>query len=423
MAVAGAEAEGGSGSRQIKRKRSSTSSQSNQRERVSRWLSDCESGTPIEGSNKERQLPCACCPFVSYPGRMLSGSQWRDRQMNAFNIKDHPFPAPGDDTSLEKSTVAARLTEMKTIQPVMQWLLEGVNIHNNMPAGDVHIVNTVAVPAAIKDLIRSKLRESSFFKVVCVMKEKLSSKRLHDITASMISDITMKFVSVETSNIPMITLLRISMLLQTWLPIYTSKSVREKDLDMMVIEIANLIKEEDVLQQQTPKDLVQIRHGELTERKFLMCGQMNTVQADVEIHVNKINTDDATLASNFRLLTVTENKSTEYGLYNGFPQMACQHVTAAKESCFSTPHHYIVYNVSMCGKDEVLLSRSHLHKELVEREGLCINEDPPIQPSYFLYSNESCRDGLIRLNLLPLLNVYLGIKALLLLHREIAETK
>ncbi|XP_077979154.1 uncharacterized protein LOC144434558 isoform X2 [Glandiceps talaboti] len=214
----------------------------------------------------------------------------------------------------------------------------------------------------------------------------------------------------ENLDIPMATLHSIIVILHKWFVIYCKKCVIAADLDVIVGKIGGLIALED----RTPYKF-DIRSGRSTERQFSMCGQKNSVQTDVEFHIHTGDDDDYTY---FQLLAITENKTTEQQIDHGFPQMMCQQVTAAKESCFSTPDHYVVYNVSLWGRDEVFLSRSHIHKGLAEREGLCVHEDPPIQSSYLFYSTISEKTAL-SFNMLPVLNVYLAMKALLILHRKV----
>ncbi|XP_077984998.1 uncharacterized protein LOC144439640 [Glandiceps talaboti] len=240
------------------------------------------------------------------------------------------------------------------------------------------------------------------------MMDKAMDESIGTITPAMISDVAK---GCENLNIPMAILLVIIQILQKWFVIYGKKHLIETDLDVIVDRIARLIALED----ETPHKF-DIRSGRSTERNFHMCGQKNTVQTDVEFHIHT--SDNYDFTSGYRLLAVTENKTTEQRIDHWFPQMMCQQVTAAKESCFSTPDHYVVYNVSLCGRDEVFLSRSHVHKGLIEREGLCVHDNPPTQPSYLFYCTESEKITL-SFNMLPVLNVYIAMKALLLLHRKV----
>ncbi|XP_077989283.1 uncharacterized protein LOC144443614 [Glandiceps talaboti] len=170
-------------------------------------------------------------------------------------------------------------------------------------------------------------------------------------------------------------------------------------------------------EQLIPSKLYKTRIKTATKRTFDMCCESNTVECDYELRVirdGQLSTVDE-WNDNYKVLIMAKNKASEQRIEQEYPQIACQFAAAAKHARFHTENHHVLYNISACGSNSVVFARGHVWKNLLERIDKCIAEELQFENSHFLYRAVDFK-VFDRFNVLPILNVYLAFKAIVLLH-------
>ncbi|XP_077985959.1 uncharacterized protein LOC144440465 [Glandiceps talaboti] len=162
-------------------------------------------------------------------------------------------------------------------------------------------------------------------------------------------------------------------------------------------------------------------------RCFEVCGQKCSSSCDVDVLTYQ---DERTFPpkeddndSLLKVIMISENKVGKYGMTTAFPQMACQFAAAAKDSPFHSKDHHIVYGVSACGVEGILLSRGHVCKKMAQRKDKCLREGPKFEGSHVFFSYLTFPIPYQRNDIYMLLSVYWAVKAVVLLDRENKKNK
>ncbi|XP_077996775.1 uncharacterized protein LOC144450081 [Glandiceps talaboti] len=336
---------------------------------------------------------------------------WTERQLE----KLHWYPArfPNLDPGIFSSAVdeMSKFIVKICIERVIQWLLEPGTFEP--PIINKSEVSTITVSEAVKNEIRKELEESH----MCTIAERVL-KSTKFVTLEDWSNEKLNEIITGVEGVPPKILTGLSMIFYTWLQISQSKNLCEINLDRMVKQIVSHIYsvEEEMAQWSN----YEIRVREDTRREFELGNKTYTSQSDVEVLVNQADFDIKPYHV-LKVLTISENKLDYTGMDRGYPKMGRQFMAAAKDTRFITDDHHIMYGISLCGTDGVLLSRGHVWKQLTERTKKCIKEDSPFQKSHFLY--QFVESGKVFhpyeiLDIVPVLTVYLASKAALLLHQN-----
>ncbi|XP_077985339.1 uncharacterized protein LOC144439985 [Glandiceps talaboti] len=244
--------------------------------------------------------------------------------------------------------------------------------------------------------------------------------KLQDITIDYLQEICLAVQGVQPHKLgPLSTLFR------DWLAICKNEKRREVELDLLIYSVIKrlLINEEGL--SEDVDFAVGLDNG--TERRFDMCNKSNSVQCDVELrlHPKNISYSKRFFEHATKVLMISENKLSHYGMDMAYPQMACQFSATAKDARFITDDHFVLYNISACGTDSTLLSRAHICKEMVKRASQCLFEEPEFGNSYlFYYPLNYPTDILMDFQkqklfcVLPIVTFYMAIKGLYLMHQE-----
>ncbi|XP_077986816.1 uncharacterized protein LOC144441152 [Glandiceps talaboti] len=356
---------------------------------------------------------CPPCPFRIPSDRKLSASLWSYEQVDRLKWKLANFPNFGDlvpSPLLPGNAVSKNQIEKFALAPVMHWLL-GSGRH----AGTE--ISTVTISQDAKARVHEILQGLDICKVAVAIREATSNIKLEDITSDYLTEICMSAQGVQPRMLP-----PLCILFDNWLTICQDDKRMEVALDLTVQQIMRIIlSTEENLVEYTNYD---IKHDKATLRQFTMCNLSNSVQCDVELwlHPRNVPFSRKCRERGSKVLVISENKLTRNGMDMAYPQMVCQFCATAKDTCFTADDHFIVYNVSACNTDTILLSRAHVCKEIVNRADKCLFDEPEFDNSYLFYYPIRYPHDRLDLHkpfyVMPIVTLYMAIMGLFLMHRE-----
>ncbi|XP_077997095.1 uncharacterized protein LOC144450366 [Glandiceps talaboti] len=342
-------------------------------------------------------------------------SAWTERQPDRLHWYPASFPNldPGKFCD-ERNKISDKLLILKIcIERVMQWLLEPGKL--TPPIINESEVSTVTVSEAVKNEIRKELEESYMCRIAEIVWESTQLVPLEILSNEKLSEIIM---NIEGVHVPPKILLGIENIFISWLEINTTNKLLELSLDELMDNVVNHLYTNEYEMLQHRDYIIRLRGA--TIRQFETCKEQRSVQCDVEVQVNHYLSG---MGKRFesKVLTTTENKRDHTQMDRSYPQMVYQFMAAAKDARFITDDYYVMYGISLCGTDGILLSRGHVWKQLIQRTKKCILEDPPFQKSHFLYQFVQLGQTIYpytHFDIVPVLTLYLAYKAVLLLHNN-----
>ncbi|XP_077986915.1 uncharacterized protein LOC144441232 [Glandiceps talaboti] len=304
-----------------------------------------------------------------------------------------PEPSP----NLPGSTYDRRCLEKYSLRPVMQWLLGNGSFEPRRGAWCE--ISTVTASEVIKGEIRKELEESHICKIAVVINEVTGKRAFETISSTHLNDIIM-----AVKDVPEEIRKELSTLYVQWLEICKSDELKEDDLDTMVKAITRyLFTKEEQLEESVDYRISQNRAAQMESHH----------QADVQIIVHQKPCQDKQDESNNKFLAISENKIDKYEMDRAYQTMICKFLATARNGCFSTDRDYIMYKISAVGVNSMCLSRAHV----------CKNQEDS-DPNLFIFfktitfpqgEDNAYTDWF---DVFPVLNIYMAIKAVLLLHKK-----
>ncbi|XP_078000558.1 uncharacterized protein LOC144453153 [Glandiceps talaboti] len=346
----------------------------------------------------------------------ITQSTWTERQRRMLELQwnathfpsllSHPDAVLTVDLS-GISEVSRYFLQRYCLKFIMQWLLGTGTCEP--PVVNESEVLTVTVSDDVKAEILKEIAGSFICKVAMAIRE-----ATEDITVKTVTKDDLYNIIMTVKDVPKMYLNKVSVLFLDWLNICKSEKLEEKMLNTMMQKIIEFVfTHEEGLEQ---CHQYEIRHAENTRRQCDICDESKTTECSMEVRVcnddpeNKRSEDGS-----YKVLTISENKISQSAMDRAYPQMVCQFIAAAKDAHFNTENHNILYNVSICGKYTILLSRAHVLKSSVETTEKSVSEN-----SHMLYRaiQYVCGYDHDYLDVFPVLNVYMAFKATLLLHKK-----
>ncbi|XP_077987086.1 uncharacterized protein LOC144441394 [Glandiceps talaboti] len=348
--------------------------------------------------------------------KKVHASDWTEKQTVVLHWNPSEFPDIDADPinainmehlDLPDNSVSNWCLRNFCLKPIMQWLL-GTGVFEPHDVKNESEVSAVAVSEAIKEEILKELTGSYMCKIAMAIREATDNVSVKTLT---VRDLEAIILGVQ--DVPETYLDDASLIYTEWLSECKKDKIEKDTVTALMNSIVNLLFNSEEL---IPTKLYKLRLTKATKRTFDMCGVSNIAENDLEVRVIR---DGPSIAKewldNYKVLTMSENKVCKYGMEGAYPQMVCQFVAAAKHARFHTNNHHILYNVSICGKNTILLARAHVWKQLVKRTEQCIPEETEFGNSHFLHRTVEFKIY-NNFDVFPILNIYMAVKATLLLH-------